>query len=174
MIARILDQPRLVQAREWFAGLALRERLLVGIAAAVIAVTLLFVLIWEPLYGSVTRLRNDVAATQQLIVELTQARSLTLSGNGGIGTIQGRDRSLLSIIDQTGKENNLASAITRMQPEGETVVRVWVEQADFAALLRWLGVLQTGYGISVSEAAIDREAEAGAVRARLGLVRGTP
>lgn len=169
MIARLTSQ-----LREWFIGLALRERLLVSAAAVAVLIALLFLLIWEPLYDNVTRLRNEVAATQQLIVDLTQARSLALSGNGGIGAIQGQGRSLLSIIDQTGKENNLAAAITRMQPEGETVVRVWVEQADFAALLRWLGVLQTTYGISVTEAAIDREAEAGAVRARLGLVRGTP
>lgn len=158
-------------ARDWFLGLELRERLLVGAAAGVCVIALLFLLVWEPLHGGVTRLRNDVSATETLVVELTQARGLALRA-GGMGTIQGQGRSLLSIVDQTGKESGLSGSITRIQPEADTVVRVWLERADFAQLVRWLGTLQTTYGVSVSEAAIDREAEAGTVRARLGLVRG--
>jgi type II secretory pathway component PulM len=88
--------------------------------------------------------------------------------------IQGQERSLLAIADQTGKQAGLSNAITRMQPEGDHIVRVWLEQADFAALVRWLGLLETTYGVAVVEAAIDREAQAGMVRARLGLVRGAP
>jgi general secretion pathway protein M len=160
--------------RERFLALALRERLLVGAAGATVIAALLFLLIWEPLHEGVERLRNDVAATQALVAELAQARSLVLSGRGGAGVIQGQGRSLLAIVDQTGKENGLAAAITRMQPEGESTVRVWIEQADFAALIRWLGLLENSYGVTVVEAAVDREAQPGLVRARLGLVRGTP
>jgi general secretion pathway protein M len=160
--------------RERFLAMNPRERLLVAAAAAIVVATLLFLLIWEPLHDGVQRLRTDVKATQALVAELAQARSLVLSGRGGVGVIQGQGRSLLAIIDQTGKENGLENAITRMQPEGDTTVRVWLEQADFAALLRWIGVLETTYGVAVVEAAIDREAEPGMVRARLGLVRGAP
>lgn len=162
------------QYRERFLALSLREQLLVGIAAGAILLALLFLLVWEPLSKGVNRLRVDVTTMQELVTELSQARSLVLSGRGGVGVIQGQGRSLLSIADQTGRENGLGEAITRMQPEGDATVRVWLEQADFAALLRWLSMLENTYGISVVEAAIDREAQPGLVRARLGLVRGTP
>ncbi|MGH8453596.1 MAG: type II secretion system protein GspM [Nevskiales bacterium] len=160
--------------RQRFLALNLRERLLVGAAAITVIVALLFLLIWEPLHDGVKRLRGEVATTQALVAELSQARGLVLSGRGGAGVIQGQGRSLLAIVDQTGKENGLGSAITRMQPEGDATVRVWLEQADFAALLRWLHALENTYGVTVVEAAIDREAQSGLVRARLGLARGTP
>lgn len=162
------------QLKQRFEALELRERLLVSAAAATVVAALLFLLIWEPLHDGVKRLRGEVVTTQVLVAELSQARSLVLSGRGGVGVIQGQGRSLLAIIDQTGKENGLASAITRMQPEGDTTVRVWLEQADFVAVLRWLNALETSYGVAVTEAAIDREAQPGLVRARLGLVRGAP
>jgi general secretion pathway protein M len=162
------------QLRERFLAMNARERLLVGTATGTVVAALLFLLVWEPLHNGVKRLRADVTEAQALVAELSQARGLVLMGRGGVGVIQGQGRSLLAIIDQTGKEGGLASAITRMQPEGDATVRVWLEQADFAALIRWLGTLETTYGVAVVEAAIDREAEPGMVRARLGLVRGTP
>lgn len=162
------------QYRERFLALSLRERILVGMAALAVVLTLLFLLIWEPLGKGVERLRADVSTMQELVADLSQARALVLSGRGGIGVIQGQGRSLLSIADQTGKENGLGEAITRMQPEGDATVRVWLEQADFVSLLRWLNALENTYGVSVVEAAVDRETQPGLVRARLGLVRGTP
>lgn len=155
-----------------FLALNPRERLLVGAAAAIVVAALLFLLIWEPLHDGVKRLREDVAATRTLVADLAQARSLVLAGRGGVGVIRGQDRSLLAVVDQSGKENGLSGAITRMQPEGDATVRVWLEQADFAAMIRWLGMLDSSYGVVVTEAAIDREAQPGMVRARIGLVRG--
>lgn len=160
--------------RQRFLALKSRERLLVSAAVAALIFALLFLLIWEPLHEGVKRLRTDVAVMQSLVSELSQARSLVLSGRGGAGVIQGQERSLLSIVDQTGKENGLGSAITRMQPEGDHTVRVWLEQADFAALIRWIHALESTYGIAVVDAAIDKDAQPGVVRARFGLVRGTP
>lgn len=162
------------QFKQRFEALNLREQLLLGAAAVTLALALFFLIVWEPLQNSVERLRTDVADMQGLVTELAQARSLVLSGRNGIGVIEGQGRSLLSIVDQSGKENGLASAVTRMQPEGDATVRVWLEQADFAALVRWLDKLEGSYGVSVTEAAIDRESQPGMVRARLGLVRGTP
>ncbi len=162
------------ELKQRFTALNLRERILVGIAAAVLALSLIFLVVVEPLQNSVKRLRSDVAEMQGIVAELADARSLVLSSRSGIGVIQGQGRSLLSIVDQSGKESGLASAITRMQPEGDATVRVWLEQADFAALVRWLDKLESNYGVSVTEAAIDRESQPGLVRARLGLVRGNP
>jgi general secretion pathway protein M len=164
----------ITKLKQWFFGLPPRERTLVAAAAATVVVALLFLLVWEPLHDGVKRLRTEVAATQALVAELAQARSLVLSGRGGVGVIQGQGRSLLAIVDQTGKENGLGGAITRMQPEGESTVRIWLEQADFVSVLRWLALLENSYGVAVVEAAIDRETQPGMVRARLGLVRGAP
>lgn len=162
------------QYQQRFMALNLRERLLVGAATATVIAAVLFLSIWEPLHKGVLRLRGDVSTMQELVTELSQARALVLAGRGGVGVIQGQGRSLLAIADQTGKENGLGSAITRMQPDGETTVRVWLEQADFVALLRWLNTLENSYGVVVVEAAIDRESQPGQVRARLSLVRGNP
>jgi type II secretory pathway component PulM len=58
-----------------------------------------------------------------------------------------------------------------MQPDSESTVRVWLEAADFASMLRWIAMLNGSYGVGVSAAAISRDARAGYVRARLDFVR---
>jgi type II secretory pathway component PulM len=50
---------------------------------------------------------------------------------------------------------------------------VWLEQADFDALVRWLADVQKRMGVYAESAVVDPQKEAGVVNARLVLRRGT-
>ena len=102
---------------------------------------------------------------QQAAAEAKQLRGgASASGGGG-----DEHRSLLALVDQTAKQSQLAQAVKRIQPDGQDVVRVNLEQASFDDVVKWLGNLQRVYGVSVVDAAIDRQTDAGRINARLTL-----
>ena len=89
----------------------------------------------------------------------------------GGGTIVGANQSLLSIVDQSRRASSLTKPPSRLQPEGDGIVRIWLEDVPFDALLRWLADLQLRYGVRVDSADIERESAPGLVNARVTLMR---
>lgn len=164
--------------KAWFAGLAPRERAMVIAAAVVAALGLGYLALWEPLAGGVVRLEHSVQAQRELKQWMQQSAAEVhrLRGVGGAAgpSPGGEPRSLLAIADQTVREANLGPSVRRIQPEGQTLVRVVLEQASFDDMMIWLGTLQRSYGVSVADLAVDRQEQAGRVGARITLKRDTP
>jgi general secretion pathway protein M len=166
-------KPYLNQLREWFTGLAPRERLMVGACAVFVLFTILYYGIWNTLAGAHTRREKALADSRALATrleiigaEVTRARR----SGGGAGSVN-RSMSLLSAVDQASKSGTLSKPPSRMQPEGDAEVRVWLEDVNFDGLLRWIHELETRYGVTVQTVDIDKESAPGLVNARLSLVR---
>jgi general secretion pathway protein M len=85
--------------------------------------------------------------------------------------VVGPEVSLLSAVDQASKDGILGKPLSRINPDGEKQIRVWVEDTSFDALLRWMQDLQSRYGVRVDAVAIERRPAPGLVNARLTLVR---
>jgi len=159
--------------KAWFLSLAPRERLMVSAAAGIVILALVFLLAWEPLASRVTQLQQSVDEQQALKQWMQQAAVEARQLRGAAGsTAAGANRSLLAVVDQTSKQSRLGSAVKRIQPDGQDLVRVTLEQASFDDVVLWLGTLQRSYGVNVVDAAIDRQANAGRVNARLTLKKG--
>lgn len=156
--------------KEWFNALALRERVMVSIAAVFIALALVYAVAWSPLNSSVTRLEQSVEEQQVLKQWMQQsAAEVNRLRNAAGGTTD--HRSLLAVVDQTSKQSQLAPAVKRIEPDGQELVRVTLEQASFDDLMIWLGSLQRNFGVSVADVSIDRQAASGRVNVRLTLQR---
>lgn len=159
--------------KERWQQLAPRERMLLGIAAGVVAALLAWLLIWQPLFGSTARLREEVADQRELlhwlqaiepeVQQLRGQRSRPGAGSGG---------SLMSLVDQTSNANGLKPFVTRIQPEGDKEVRVWLEQAPYDEVMRWLIALEMDGGVRIVEFSVTRGPSPGLVGARVNLQRG--
>ena len=157
--------------KEWFNGLAPRERIMVSIAAAVVVLALIYAAAWSPLTSSVDHLEQSVTEQQALKQWMQQSAAevnrLRHAGSGG-----GNHRSLLAVVDQTSKQSKVAPAVKRIEPDGQTLVRVTLEKAAFDDLVAWLGSLQRDFAVSVADVSIDRQADSGLVNVHLTLKRG--
>jgi general secretion pathway protein M len=160
--------------KEWFMGLAPRERLMVIVAAGVVALVLIYLLAWVPLAARTAHLEQDVAEQQTLkqwmqraAAEARQLRGSTAAVNGDQG------RSLLAVVDETAKQAKLGPAVKRIQPEGQDLVRVSLEHAPFDDVVIWLAGLQQSQGVSVVDATVDRQPTTGQVNARITLKKAS-
>jgi len=159
--------------KEWFTGLAPRERAMVSIAAVVVALALIYAVAWRPLASSVTRLENSVEE-QQALKQWMQQSAAEVNRLRGTAGASDDHRSLLAVVDQTSKQSQLGPAVKRIEPDGQELVRVSLEQASFDDMMTWLGSLQRSFGVSVADVSIDRQADSGRVNARITLKRSGP
>lgn len=157
------------RARAWWASLADRERRVLAAGGGALALIVAYTAVWEPLAGARHEREAELRAARALAVQLEQ---LAVAGpRPGVGAAAGAGQSLLAIVEQSRKASALDKPPSRLQPEGDDSVRIWLDDVPFDALVRWLGDLHTRYGVRVDSADIDRESGPGLVNARLTLIR---
>ncbi len=157
--------------KTWFLALTQRERIMVISAGFVILVFMFYLLILEPISRNYTSNKKNIENSLETITwmhtaakEINQLRgSRLLSGRS-----QGKQFTL-SIIDKSIKKSGLSSVMKRVQPEGETGVRVWFENAAFDELIRWLARIESEQGLRVNEMNIEQTESTGLVDVRVFL-----
>lgn len=157
---------------ERYRDLQPRERVIVAVGAVVVIATLIYLVLWEPMANARSKQMAALTDERALAERLeTIAATVQKARASGVGAIQGREQSLLTLIDQQGKSPELGKPPTRLQPEGENEVKVWFEDVPFDALVRWMSTLETRYGVQIVGAELERRAGAGLVNARLTVIR---
>lgn len=159
--------------RDWFAGLEPREQVFVGIGAVVVAITILWGLIWTPLNNSHNELRANVANWDRSLRELQPLKAAVQSG-GGINTAPtaSAEQTPVVVVDQTLRARGLNSALKRRQPTPNGI-RVEFENVAFDDLVLWLGDLSNRYAMNVQAGSLSvaNRAGPGRINASLTLER---
>jgi general secretion pathway protein M len=158
-----------LRMNEWLAQLQPRERVMVLAGAVVVAITLLYAAIWQPLVKA--HLRREQALAEARVqasrLEVASAELQRNRGRAGADT----STSILSAVDKASRSPTLGKTPTRMQPEGERNVNVWLDDVAFDNLARWLVELETRFGIVPVAADVQRQSGVGPVNAHLTLAR---
>ncbi len=165
---QVKAEPLLERYRE----LQPRERVMVAAGVVVVLLTLIYLVLWEPAANARSKQLAALADERALAERLeTIAATVQKARAAGVGAVQGREQSLLTLLDQQGKSPELGKPPSRMQPEGDNEVKVWFEDVPFDALVRWMAVLETRNGVQIVGAELERRAGAGLVNARLTVTR---
>jgi len=161
--------------KEWLAGLDAQQRLLVYGVAVSLAVLLLYAVLVHPFHVSYDELRDGVEQ-RRATLQWMQESALKVKQLKGANPAAGKGmegRSLLSVTDDSARTAGLGAALKRVEPDGSTGVRVWLEDAPFDSVAGWLSVMDAHYGVDVDSATLERAATTGRINARLSL-QATP
>lgn len=154
----------------WWNTLAPRERaMLVGCALALL-VFVAWLALWRPVAAAQQSAAVQAEALRADMPYLTAAAAEVqrLKALGGTQASRG-GQSLLALAESSARGAGLGDAWRRAEPGAANELRVWLQNASFDPMLRWLDLLQRRYGITVAEANIDRAGVPGLVNARLVL-----
>jgi type II secretory pathway component PulM len=153
--------------KEWYLQLATRERYVLSIGVILALGILYWGLLWRPLSVGAADARAAVAEHQMLLADLRRARGILRPAldNGAVPS-----QSLVVLVDRTHREQGLAGALSRNQPDGPDGIQVTLQDAAFDALMGWLSSLQQ-HGIAVESASINGTRTPGLVSATLVLRR---
>ncbi|MEO1038493.1 MAG: type II secretion system protein M [Pseudomonadota bacterium] len=147
-----------------------REQVLLAFAGLLLVV----LVVWTFIVSPASQYRANAQASYEAAVE--SHREL-VSGIGlhrrlaaaSDGAVAGGDRSLGLLVAQSSVERSLS--ITRVQPDENGRITVWLDNVDSRALMDWLLALSAEEGVSVTRLTMDREGD-GMVRAQLVIGRG--
>lgn len=160
--------------RDWLAGLAPRERNLVYLAGGLAAIALAYLVLVLPLTTAAARRE---ARIEQKTADLAWMRQVAPQVAAAAATVggaaAGSEESLVVLVDRTGREAGIGSAIRDQSPSGDLGLRLRLESASFDVLVAWLASLQQQYGVRVDAATIDAAGAPGLVNASITLTHGT-
>jgi general secretion pathway protein M len=161
-----------MNARDWIDNLAPRERNLVYLAAGLLVVLLAYLVVVMPLQSMNAR---RAARVEQKSADLAWMRqvapqAMSAAASGGAGK---SGESLVVLVDRTGRQAGLGSALRDQSPTGQNGLRLRLESAPFDVLVTWLAQLQQQHGVTIESATIDASGAPGLVNANLSLAHGT-
>lgn len=121
-------------------GLQTREQRILRGSAVVIGLLLFYLFIIEPVYlgrdNAAQRLRS---AQEAFSVMQQQAADLKASpSTPGVSS----SGSLLTLVESSAQQENLRSALERLQPSGNDQIQVYLEGASYTQIMQWLSNLQ--------------------------------
>ncbi|MFK7955885.1 MAG: type II secretion system protein GspM [Lysobacterales bacterium] len=144
-----------------------REKAMLGLAGFSLTIFVVWLAVWRPLSGQHERLTRQVSTLNSELpwIRAAAAQVERLSASGA--PVSRGGQSLLSLAESSARGAGMADSWRRAEPGNEGQLRVWLENASFDTLMRWLSVLQQRYGVSVAEASIDQAGLPGVVNVRL-------
>lgn len=148
--------------RAWFDTLAPRERLFVVLGATIVAIALLWGLIWVPLTKSHDTLVASVSTWERSLAQLRPLKSLVQTGTTApLARRADSGQTPVVIIDRTLRARGMAGALKRSQPTTSTGIRVEFEGVAFDELILWLGDLSMQYAMEVQAGSLSAAARSG-------------
>lgn len=155
----------------WYLSLTQRERTMVQVAASVMVIFILYLFILEPISSNYEQNKKNVATATATLEWMRAAAEEVKQLSGGHALTerpQGK-QFVLSLVDSSARKAGLATVMKRVQPEGDSGVRVWFENAAFDELVSWLATIESEHGLSVNEINIEKTESTGLVNVRVFL-----
>jgi general secretion pathway protein M len=153
----------------WRTVLRWREQPPALFGAALVLCLVVGATLWYPLKQEQDALEARIAEQHELLGRMSDAaaRLRLAPGAETRRSAPRRDGSLFALLERTARAASIA--VTRMEPQGERVVRLWLEDVEFNRLVAWLGQVRNQYGIRVSAMQTNRRPVNGRVSAGLVL-----
>lgn len=146
--------------RDWFEALEPRERLFVGIGAIIVAIAVLWGLVWMPLVKGHRNAQERVTTWERSLAELRPLASQPQPVNGTQSQPSVNPAQSPVIIVDTTLRNRRLGQPKRSQPTPNGI-RVEFENVAFDDLVLWLGDLSNQYGMEVQAGSLSVATQAG-------------
>lgn len=157
--------------KDWYMKLSSRERIMVLSASSVTGIFIFYILLWQPVADSYAKTKNNVAMAETTISWMKNAATEINQLRGGT-TLAERPQGkqfVLGLVDKTAKNAGLGSVLKRVQPEGDSGVKIWFESAPFDEIINWLDTIQSEHGLVVNEINVEETDTTGLVNIRVSL-----
>ncbi|MES9992763.1 MAG: type II secretion system protein GspM [Candidatus Thiodiazotropha sp.] len=158
--------------KEWWQTKTPQEHMAMIVGAVAILLLLIYLLMWRPFHQALEK-KALLVESQQITLnwmqdnlELVKSLSRQQQGRGASS-----NEALLTLVDRTAKQIQLRQQIQRIKPQGDNGVQLWIEEAPFDTIMKWLGQLTQTHAIEIDTLTIDRQEKQGLVNARLVLQR---
>jgi len=146
-----------------------REKIMVAMGGVILLMLVSYMIFIKPVRDEYIRLQTEVPAKR---ADLQWMRSVVFEQNKNTSVSQasgGGATSLLKIIDQSARQHKISAHLARVEPVGNSGVKLWLENVLYTDFLGWLRSLAIGNMFTVSSLSVERTSVSGQVSVRLSL-----
>ena len=157
--------------KDWWDSLQVRERYIVSVGLGILALVILYFMLWMPIQNSIDEKRTRVENKQETVAWMTQKKQEVehlKRINPNLFNKAIDKRSLLAIVDTGAKQMGVREAIKRIEPKGDDKVQIWLEDIVFNRLIVLLGELDRRNHIQIADVSLNK-AELGKVSGKITL-----
>lgn len=153
------------KALEWFNDLPERDKWIFSVGSIGALIFCIYILVWEPLVKDIDTLTTSVQNQKEDFIWMQSAvREInTIRDSAKQAQVKSRgSQSLIGLVDELARSNQLGNAIQRIQPNQTSGVQVWLKHAVFDDVLNWLVALSE-YGVIAANIKLRGQNEPGLV-----------
>lgn len=164
---------QLEELQHWYQSLQQRERQLVLTASFIIAATLFYLIIWEPVHKNIEEQTHKYQSQTDILHWMQDAAKEVkmLKASGGANKRVSGTQPVTLLVENSATTAGLKPYLSKLESTSDKGARVTIDAASFDQILLWLNTMQIKYGIAVTSANLDRDDKPGAVNARMTLNR---
>ena len=149
-------------------SLPYRDKILVIFTSIIMAITLFYLLVWEPIHQGLEQQQQQYQSQQEIITWMREAAAeVKTLQRSGVKAVSGSNQPVSLIIEQSANNSGLKSNLGKLESSGQDGARVNIDAASFNQMLIWLNTLEKQHGVIVTSANIERAEQPGTVNARL-------
>lgn len=160
-----------IKLKSWWAGLALREKQGVALGGILLGLFIIYECTLSPLYTSVSDLREQITADQEILVwmratdkEIQKAESGSRRKTKVLSPVM-----LLSVMQKQINHAGLDQYLTQLKQTNNQAVEVHFQKVSFDKLASLIIKVLKEENVSISQFSIAAENEPGVVSANLVL-----
>lgn len=164
--ARMMRTWRESSAGRWYAAKESGEQKILAAVAAIVVLSLLWLLLWKPItdWRDVADNRFQTAQTNLAWMKANEQRA---RASADVASPTGAERSLVPLLTRAAQSLDLK--LNRLQPRSDGGVTVAIEEQTFDNVLAWIAGLQENNAITVSKVSINHKDLPGLVDAQIDL-----
>ena len=159
--------------RDWWSGMAPRERLLIAVAGALTAVILFWQFVFVPTINARAEARASLGDADRALAQIQEAYMRKRAQGSAQSSVAGADAVSIEAFKAaiTGSAGDVGLAIARLQGNDARSVRLVFENADPRLVFVWLEDVQAKHSAQVTRFNME-QAGGGLVRVNVDLIAG--
>ncbi|MES2218072.1 MAG: type II secretion system protein GspM [Pseudomonadota bacterium] len=159
--------------KNWWFGLALREKQTISMGILLVLIFLIYEIIFAPLSDKVNELRHKVRSDQTLLnwMQASNERINSLEKNQQYSSHSGETTSLLSVVQNGINESAIAQNVSQLQQAENDSVQLQLQKVNFDSFIQWLTLLCQQHQLLITQMSITPLDTTGTVNTELKLSR---
>lgn len=166
--AKLYQSTAWKQYQTWYSALPARDQSIVKAIAWFVLFALIYLWVWVPAENFNTKATKALKSEIEIHTMMKDNAYKVSSNASGGQQASTSGQSVLAIVNSTSKRKGIE--LKRFEPEGESGIRIWLDQVKFNDVIGWIDSLENKHGIRVSQINIDK-VESGIVNLRAVLKR---
>ncbi len=153
----------------WYLSHTNRDQIVIKFVTILVLLTFIWAIILQPLLNWHAQQKSTERSMYTLLTTIKNNTNKLVQSNSDFNGASTTDIAIIPIITRTASLNKIK--LSRLQPESDDAVVVYLEDQKFSSVLRWILQLRENNTISVSSANIESEEVDGLITAQLSFIR---